>query len=714
MTGEAAHGTFDSQEVAIALGVAVLAQLMFVAIFQLPPPKLVQADISNDNAKPIAVTITPLLKLGTKNPTNVPSKWQRRAPVAPPTKTEPTPAPSPLAEKDPTKLPTTRPDAGYSLYLPDAAPPAPGPETPVTDAGGVATASSVQGSEQGASNGTETDPLKARAADQYRATLAGWFVSRFNIRGKIPFDKLKTLHALATVTITDRHVVGFLDRQAERGSDLRRRGSGDARGDPVGRGRAAGAAPHVPGHAGRQPAGQLPVQHPEILRMIRSLLTVPFFSGALLVASQALAADPAPPGGEAQPDESLLGTVDVNGSAGGLPPLPKMAIVPIVTTGSADSLVNLVVHRDLDLSGQFEVLPDDKAPPGPYSHDSALDLPAFAKEGAEYVLRVFARPAEGDSVRTELVAEAFLPPTGGQALAPDAKPAFKGVVGTVTTEVRAASHRLVDQILGALTGRPGGFASEMTYAEKVGRWQRVFVIDADGFDLRSVGPSDATAISPSFGPGNQFFYALSNDFSPFRMVFGPTATPVPITVPGSIMGLAFSPDHQRMAVTVMNEGKSALWVGEQGKLATMAAAPFANHPVFGPMNKLAYVGGTPVQRVYSNGKPISPPGFMASAPVYCDTPQGLMLIYTVGVGTGTDIIASDANGGNIKRLTQHEGSNTYAACSPDGRLVSFFSTGKRGQGAGLFIMPIQRPWLAKKISNEVGEALRWEALPPVK
>ena len=54
-------------------------------------------------------------------------------------------------------------------------------------------------------------------------------------------------------------------------------------------------------------------------------------------------------------------------------------------------------------------------------------------------------------------------------------------------------------------------------------------------------------------------------------------------------------------------------------------------------------------------------------------------------------------------------------------LVAFFSTGKRklgsgGQadtGAGLFIMPIQRPWLAKKISSEVGESLRWEPLPPV-
>jgi TolB protein len=268
-------------------------------------------------------------------------------------------------------------------------------------------------------------------------------------------------------------------------------------------------------------------------------------------------------------------------------------------------------------------------------------------------------------------------------------------------------------LLGALTGRPGGFASEMTYAEKVGRWRRVYAIDSDGFDLRSVGPDSATAVSPAFGPGNQIYYALSTDYSAFHVVYGPSATPLPLQVPGSVMGLAFSADHSRMAITAMDGGQSVLWVGDVGKLAPMQTPPFANHPVFGPMGKIAYVAGSPVQRVYIDGKPISPPGFMASAPVFCDTPQGLLLIFTVGVGAGTDIIATDTAGQGVRRLTQHEGANTYAACSPDGRLVSFFSTGKRGQGAGLFIMPIQRPWLAKKISNEVGESLRWEALPPV-
>jgi TolB protein len=441
--------------------------------------------------------------------------------------------------------------------------------------------------------------------------------------------------------------------------------------------------------------------------ILLALLVVAAFFRPTAVA-RADAPAPAPSQGPAdQPDESVLGTVEVNGSASGLPPLPKLALVPVVTTGMADSIVTLVVRRDLELSGQFDVMPEDSSPPGPFTHTSALDLPAWKAKGAEFLVRVYSQPAANDSAKTELVAEAFVPSARATA---EAKPAFHTVLPTATIDVRAASHRLVDQLLGALTGRPGGFASAMAYAERVGRWRRVFGIDSDGFNLRAVGPESATAISPAFGPGGQIYYALSQDFTPFRLVFGPQAIPVPVRIPGSILGLAFSADHTRMAITSMDGGVSQIWMGDRGNLATVPSPPFANHPVFGPLGKVAMVAGTPVQRVYVDGKPISPSGFMASAPVFCDTPEGLLLVYTVGVGAGTDIIATDTSGGSMRRLTQHEGANTYAACSPDGRLVAFFSTGKRGQGAGLFIMPISRPWLAKKISSEVGDSLRWEKL----
>jgi TolB protein len=428
----------------------------------------------------------------------------------------------------------------------------------------------------------------------------------------------------------------------------------------------------------------------------------------------------------ATPDESILGTVEVNGSSDSMPPLPKLAVVPMFPSGAPDSIVNLVVRRDMDLSGQFEVLPESASPSGPFTRTTPIDLAAWRERGAEYLLRVYAQSAGTDPSRTELVGEAYLTskaapsavrnqPTaavsGDASPTPappeDVKPLFRTEVSTLTRNVRASSHELVDRLLGALTGQPGGFASRMTYAETVGRWRRIFVIDSDGFDLRPIGPMDATALSPTFGPSGQVYYALSTDYSPFQIVFGEKATPVPFAIPGSVMGLVFNSDRSRLAVVSMLDGKSQLWMSQRGVLSPMDLPPFANGPVFGPLGKVAYVAGTPVQRVYIDGKPISPAGFMASAPVFCDTPQGLLVVYTVGVGSGADIIATDTNGGGLRRFTRHEGANTYAACSPDGRLVSFFSTGKRGQGAGLFIAPIARPWLAKKISSDVGESLRW-------
>ena len=364
---------------------------------------------------------------------------------------------------------------------------------------------------------------------------------------------------------------------------------------------------------------------------------------------------------------------------------------PSRPTGPADSVVNLVVRHDMELSGQFEVLTRRQgAARALQARHRRSTSSAFRGEGAEYVLRVFAQPAAKDSAKTELVGEAYLTPT--KAAAPQAaagrRPAMRrprpsrrtaASCPTATTEVRAASHRLVDLLLGALTGRPGGFASEMAYAEKVGRWRRVFAIDADGFDLRAMGPIDATALSPAFGPGNSVFYALSTDYSPFRLVFGPDATPVPMKLPGSVMGLAFSPDRKRMAVTAMDEGKSTPLDRRQRAASrrcrrrpspiTRSSARWARSPTS---------RAAPCSACTSTASPSRRPGFMASAPVFCDTPQGLLLVFTVGVGAGADIIATDTSGGNVRRLTQHEGANTYAACSPDGRLVSFFSTGKRG------------------------------------
>jgi hypothetical protein len=192
--------TFDAQDVSIACATALLAQVVFIAVFSLPSPQLVQADISNDNAQPIAVAITPVLKLGSK----APSPWQRKRPVLAKT---PAVAPSLHAEKTPEAATTARPESSAKPTLLDAGKPEP-TSSATPEVASANPAASNEGAEQGGANGTETDALKGRAVDMYREQLLNWFASRFHIRGKIPFDQLKHLRAHVTVTVTPERTVG--------------------------------------------------------------------------------------------------------------------------------------------------------------------------------------------------------------------------------------------------------------------------------------------------------------------------------------------------------------------------------------------------------------------------------------------------------------------------------------------------------------------------
>src|SRR5690606_13965970 len=84
--------------------------------------------------------------------------------------------------------------------------------------------------------------------------------------------------------------------------------------------------------------------------------------------------------------------------------------------------------------------------------------------------------------------------------------------------VRVTAHRITDALLGALTGRPGGFASHFTFAAKWGRHHRVFTMDADGHNLTPVSDSKATSIAPAWGPSGQLFYLRSVDYAPFKLL----------------------------------------------------------------------------------------------------------------------------------------------------------------------------------------------------
>ena len=103
-------------------------------------------------------------------------------------------------------------------------------------------------------------------------------------------------------------------------------------------------------------------------------------------------------------------------------------------------------------------------------------------------------------------------------------------------------------------------------------------------------------------------------------------------------------------------------------------------------------------------------GTSASSPTVCNHPDGVRVIFAAGAGARTDLFSTGETGGPVMRLTQGQGANSSPACSPDGRLVAFFSTRTSGDGPGLYIALVDggRP---KRISTLLGSALRWDALP---
>lgn len=210
-----ASRSFSGGELITAISGAIVVQGMMVVLLlaasasgklknkdEKPPEEVPMA------VKPIADDL-PLLKLGGAKP-KLPDAWQKKAPLPVPPEPSDEGAPSPQAKDDPeqaAKKPLSR-DAGpiaqqdASAATADNSPNAPdsGPAGEVVGPGAA----------NGSKNGTETDPLKARALDLYRAKLLAWFNVRFKPPQGIPCDELKKLTAGVSASVGgDRSVGGF-------------------------------------------------------------------------------------------------------------------------------------------------------------------------------------------------------------------------------------------------------------------------------------------------------------------------------------------------------------------------------------------------------------------------------------------------------------------------------------------------------------------------
>jgi hypothetical protein len=153
----------------------------------------------------------PLLKLGGKKKMRqkLPDMWKKQPPVR---RFEEKSAPSETAKDTPDAIPTSKlaekdaeappPDAELAKEVDQELLDATPDSEPVEEG---------EGAPDGVKEGTETDPLKARAVNLYLGKLIGWFTARFRPPvGEIPCEELKKLRSSVSVNVgPDRTVVSY-------------------------------------------------------------------------------------------------------------------------------------------------------------------------------------------------------------------------------------------------------------------------------------------------------------------------------------------------------------------------------------------------------------------------------------------------------------------------------------------------------------------------
>ena len=199
----------------IVIAVVVTCAVQAAAVLALRASNLQRpADVAEiDTGPSVAVQVVPVLDLdepalklgGKRDHAKLPDKWLK--PRAKPrveqkafvtTKAEKTAEAAPPKEMDVAKAdtPVPPPEAEVAKHV----------ETPIDVPKDETAPANVdeKGHEDGAKDGKETDPLKARAVDLYRDKIRGWFSRRFRVSGSgLSPEEIVKVRVSATVILSN-------------------------------------------------------------------------------------------------------------------------------------------------------------------------------------------------------------------------------------------------------------------------------------------------------------------------------------------------------------------------------------------------------------------------------------------------------------------------------------------------------------------------------
>ena len=350
----------------------------------------------------------------------------------------------------------------------------------------------------------------------------------------------------------------------------------------------------------------------------------------------------------------------------------------VVLPGPGLDSVRAIIRRDLDYTDRFEIIAVGDAPAtsgttGGVPEGGPVNYELYKGLGAEFAVEL-SEAAGGVIARLHdlnagrLRNQQTVPLPGG-------------------SDFRMEVHRLADEITRWASGTAGTAASRLLFVSGT----RVYRADSDGHDLVPVTPAGQTALSPAWSPdGQRIAFTLLGE-GRGGIVVQTLSNGATFVVPGSQTALnitpAFSPDGRTLAFAHSDERGTDLYtanVTERCCAQRLTVGRYADNlsPTFSPDGRrIAFIStraGPPQLYVMAadgtDQELLAPFDYGATgssnAPEW--SPDGASVVFHREVSGSPQIFLVDVSGRRVRQLTS-SGRNEDPTWAPDGRHVAFVS-----------------------------------------
>jgi len=253
---------------------------------------------------------------------------------------------------------------------------------------------------------------------------------------------------------------------------------------------------------------------------------------------------------------------------------------------------------------------------------------------------------------------------------------FKREYRGTTEEWRTLVHRLADDLVQQFTGEPGVASSRIAFITQRGRDKELYVMDADGANMRPMTADRSIALSPAWSHDGSLLL-----FTSYRSGMGPQIFVTPaaggrLYLVSGRSGLntsaSYAPDGRDIVCSLSQDGNSEIYV-------------------------LDARGGNPRRLTEHRGIDTSPTW----------SPTGREIAFTSDRGGQPQVYVMDREGGNLRRLTFDINYTDSPAWSPRGDRIALVSRTAGGFDLWLVNPDGSQPRLL--VTGGSNENPRWSA-----